>query len=768
MSVVAIGSQVALLQPLGWTLIHFLWQGLALAALLCIAIAGLKSTSSNARYMAGCVALFLMGLAPLLTLRYELEVFRRSTIWNASLESQKSAKPIAYVDRSRRPVLDSATITPRPVPVHFVAPGSWTDRIIPWSVAGWMVGVFFLSTRLFATWIRVQLLRRAGHELIDETWLVKLVELQDRLGIRRKVALFKAAALESPAVIGWLRPVILVPASALSGLTPAQLEAILIHELSHILRHDYLVNLVQSSIEIVLFYHPAVWWVSNYIRQERENCCDDIAIQISGDRFDYARALTTLEHLRIEGTGLAISANGGSIGQRVRRIIGAPAAERFSITWVGGLFGLAVLVVSLFLSKGVLFAAGGSKAAPLTQSTNAVKASVLPTAVMKADGKRVVQNYPMDWPLVRSNLKNFITNSESLSLSAQLLEYFALRKIPLRLEDHFENISDGDSLDEICIPSAIDELVPTLVVRVSHSKMALFEESLRHLTASFDRIEIETKWVEVQDINEPANDFRGLLSGVTDATHVPHMEPNWTSSLSFKPCLGSAVSIQGLGDNKFQTNVILNKNAVSSSTLLSRKEYTNLIRAFEQRGGVDLLSAPRVTTLSGRQARVSVEDTLTIIVGMKTNALGEKVASPMQIPFGPTIDIFPELSDDKSQIQLRIVGRLNEFLGYWETNGLGKFEPVPPTGPRGLTPGPRFVEHLYDATDSLGIGETILLGGLTTETRIKTKDQVPVLGDIPLLGRLFRSESTSKRWRSVLIMVTPNLVNPYGDRARIE
>jgi HEAT repeat protein len=132
-------------------------------------------------------------------------------------------------------------------------------------------------------------------------------------------------------VIGWLHPVILLPASALTGLTPQQLEAIIAHELAHIRRHDYLINLLQALIEALLFYHPAVWWVSRQIRQEREHCCDDLAVTVCGDARAYARALLEMEQLRAAGPHLAMAANGGSLLPRIQRLVGAEPkrANRF-------------------------------------------------------------------------------------------------------------------------------------------------------------------------------------------------------------------------------------------------------------------------------------------------------------------------------------------------------------------------------------------------------------------------------------------------------
>jgi ankyrin repeat protein len=132
--------------------------------------------------------------------------------------------------------------------------------------------------------------------------------------------MLESALVEVPTLIGWLRPTILVPASVFIGLTPDQLEAILAHELAHVRRYDYLVNLFQTLIETILFYHPAVWWISRKLREERENCCDDIALEVMQDRLVYASALAQLEAGR--GMPLALTASGGSLLHRIRRIAG--------------------------------------------------------------------------------------------------------------------------------------------------------------------------------------------------------------------------------------------------------------------------------------------------------------------------------------------------------------------------------------------------------------------------------------------------------------
>ncbi len=171
--------------------------------------------------------------------------------------------------------------------------------------------------------------------------------LKERMGIRRAVTLLESARVEVPMVSGWLRPSILVPVAALSGLTAPQLEAILAHELAHIRRHDYLVNLLQCLVEVLLFHHPATWWITRVVRCEREHCCDDMAVSASRDRLTYAQALAAMEGLRTPAFSISPAANGGNLLARVRRIL-KPKEE--SMKHVRMLMGLvAVLAVTSIL-----------------------------------------------------------------------------------------------------------------------------------------------------------------------------------------------------------------------------------------------------------------------------------------------------------------------------------------------------------------------------------------------------------------------------------
>jgi beta-lactamase regulating signal transducer with metallopeptidase domain len=342
-----------IVECLGWTLVHFLWQGVALAALLAAALRLLRRATPNQRYLAGCLALLLMAGAPVVTFKHLLKQ-NHEPASVANFTFPQTAAP------SAEPATD---LTPLPAsPVRHFAPvrdsSVRLEMILPWIVAAWAVGVLVLSLRLLAGWAQVRRLQRAASAALDEMWHRKLGEVGARLGVSRPVKLLQSALVEVPTVIGWLRPMILLPASCLMGLAPGQLEAILAHELAHIRRHDYLVNLLQSAVETLLFYHPVVWWVSRQVREERENCCDDLAVEVCGDRIAYARALATLEELRHAPAQLALAASGAPLLQRIRRLAGQSGRAANAPAWP------MVVVIVLLVIAPLACAVHGNKTGP--------------------------------------------------------------------------------------------------------------------------------------------------------------------------------------------------------------------------------------------------------------------------------------------------------------------------------------------------------------------------------------------------------------------
>ena len=191
-----------------------------------------------------------------------------------------------------------------------------------WLVMLWLAGVAALSLRALGGWYLAQSLRRLDTLAVPADLLQRCHDLQRRLAVAWPVRFLLSRRIDVPMVIGWLRPVVLIPVSAIAGLPPHQLDALILHELAHIRRLDTVTNILLVAVETILFYHPAVWWVSRQVRIEREHCCDDFAVSACGDAAIYVEALTSLETWKARGPALA--ANGGKLKHRVARLLDAP------------------------------------------------------------------------------------------------------------------------------------------------------------------------------------------------------------------------------------------------------------------------------------------------------------------------------------------------------------------------------------------------------------------------------------------------------------
>jgi uncharacterized protein (TIGR03435 family) len=207
-------------------------------------------------------------------------------------------------------------------PVSWIPAAPQRESVLTWVVLLWLAGASAFWVRLMGGWWIAARMRSQRVRPAPPEWQATLDQLGARIRLTRPVRLLISALVEVPTVVGWLRPVVLVPVAALAGLPPEHVEALLAHELAHIRRRDFLVNVLQSIAEALLFYHPAVWWVSGHIRAEREFCCDDIAVSVTGDVLTYARALAELESARPTHLRAAMAASGGSVAHRIARLLG--------------------------------------------------------------------------------------------------------------------------------------------------------------------------------------------------------------------------------------------------------------------------------------------------------------------------------------------------------------------------------------------------------------------------------------------------------------
>src|SRR6266571_8800410 len=340
-------------QALGWALLHSVWQCTLAAAALASLLAIVPVRAARTRYAMAVITLILMLAVPIGT-AVRLRAARSSVGAVVAPAARVVAPP---TPATTEPATPSAE---RPGPSLATRVRADLEPALPWIVVAWLAGVVILSIRLVSGWLVTRRLSTVGTRPVPQACRVALARLVARLRVTRPVRVLESAVIQVPAVIGWLRPVVLLPASALTGLTPLQLDALLAHELAHVRRYDYLVNLIQSVIETLLFYHPAVWWASQQVREEREHCCDDLAVVVCGDAHLYATALLGMERLRVATPGFALAAagRGGSLMGRIRRLV-APVQTEIFPRWMAG-----VIAVTLALGGGAHLASGTAALAP--------------------------------------------------------------------------------------------------------------------------------------------------------------------------------------------------------------------------------------------------------------------------------------------------------------------------------------------------------------------------------------------------------------------
>ncbi|HEY2584238.1 MAG TPA: carboxypeptidase regulatory-like domain-containing protein [Tepidisphaeraceae bacterium] len=374
-------------QRLGWTLLHSLWEGAAVAVALMLVLWLMRGAAAGARYAVSCAAMLAAFAIPILTflaLQPASPTSPSLSTPQASVPATRSPAVIQTGDRTAQPPATAVRpsivrVTQTSVAQAAPSPRTETSRpvstrvfdalhtAIPWLVPLWACGVALLSLRNLGGWVAIQRLKVLSTGAVDQEIRHMADRLRRRLKLNRAVRLLTSAKAVSPMVVGVFKPVILLPASVLCELSAAQLESILAHELAHVRRHDYLANLVQSVIETLMFYHPAVWWIGRRVRVERENCCDDVAVSLTRDRVGYVRALALVAG---GAPALAPAAAVGSLVSRVRRILGLPERDVVGAPrWLSGVLVLAIVLSLAAVLRPHIPAAHATPAKPLPPGT---------------------------------------------------------------------------------------------------------------------------------------------------------------------------------------------------------------------------------------------------------------------------------------------------------------------------------------------------------------------------------------------------------------
>lgn len=281
---------------LGLTLLHFVWQGALIGLLYGVCSLLARRARAQVRYDLAVLALAILAATPIATFLY--------------LSSQPAVTGGG-----------SGNIETLVFALEHSVTSAQAGTLLHWVVAAWMIGVAILSTRLLLGWRHLTRLRRSADRAAAEHLRPLLDRIGQQLRIVRQVQLAVSSRINSPVVIGWIKPLILLPPAVVVGLPARQLEMVLAHELAHIRRYDHFINLFQTIVETLLFYHPVVLWVSRRIRIERENACDDLAVEVTDNRLAYVEMLATLEKLRQPAPRLVLAIHDGQILSRIRRLV---------------------------------------------------------------------------------------------------------------------------------------------------------------------------------------------------------------------------------------------------------------------------------------------------------------------------------------------------------------------------------------------------------------------------------------------------------------
>ncbi len=314
---------------------HSLWQAMLVALLMAGAMILLQKRPARVRYVLANGSLLLVIL---------LACYTFASIYYGGTDEKVSATLLGGTE--------VGVATENFQTSFWAIFETYFNEHMPLIVVIWLMGMVLFLLRMLGGLAYVEYLKNRFTREMPENWQLQLKQLINKLSLKREVRILESALVTVPMVIGWVKPVILIPVGAVNGLTADQAEAVLAHELAHISRHDFLINILQSIVEVLFYFNPAIWWISAVIRSERENCCDDIALELCNNRLVYAKALVAIEEqnqVKVPGMALAFSNGKKQTLNRIRRILNHPQnkskiMEKFAIT---SLLLLTILVVSM-------------------------------------------------------------------------------------------------------------------------------------------------------------------------------------------------------------------------------------------------------------------------------------------------------------------------------------------------------------------------------------------------------------------------------------
>jgi beta-lactamase regulating signal transducer with metallopeptidase domain len=413
-------------RPLTWTLLHFVWQGAVVAAVWAALFRMSRARGTQFRYLLGLAGMVFLAACPLATFGFlEFETAQNRVRWEEPAMGFESLRARIVSDKATSDLLPmSAAGEARESPAVGSDTTLWrldlTERIgvvQPYLLCGWLLGLVFLSGRLLFGAVGVRRLGR-GRLALSGDAADRAVRLAARMGFRKVPGMFSSRTTCEAVVMGLLRPMVLLPATWLVEMTPEVLEAVIAHELAHIRRHDLWINLFQRCVETLLFYHPAVWWLSHRVRLAREMCCDEMAAGATGERVVYVTALELAARKRLEPAKtlleVALGVTRMTLLDRVRNVLGLAARHEQGRWWPAAVLTLLAPLAIWLASTSAVTSADEEK--PAVETKKVAEGTETPRAPVD---KKNAAATPLPWSPARMNGKAKSTVTVYLQIAMQ-------------------------------------------------------------------------------------------------------------------------------------------------------------------------------------------------------------------------------------------------------------------------------------------------------------------------------------------------------------
>ncbi|WP_126969474.1 M56 family metallopeptidase [Gynurincola endophyticus] len=376
----------------GWMLVHSFWQGGLIALLTGFCLYLTRGKSAALHYRLLLISLFTFTIINLST--FLLYYTGSKSILPENPDQVFSLLPFSGDMNIENPALLNSFTT-------------YINQTASWIVFTWFVFFCYRLTIYVLGWRQAQQMRRQQLYSIPEEWQLRFEQLVQQMNIKKKVQLFESAMMKVPVTIGFLKPVILLPLGILSNLPPVQIEAVLRHELAHICRHDYVINIIQLFLDALYFFNPSFVWLSDQLREKREYCCDDIAIQDMNNREEFAIALVAFKKYTLQKSVpvVAFTKHPLQLRYRILRILGQPA-NTASISFSSLLCALSTVLAIAFFSYNDT---NRSKENTIAETVKTIpEANSIDVYIPKDTTVLAVRNIPPAKPTIKEQLTSTI------------------------------------------------------------------------------------------------------------------------------------------------------------------------------------------------------------------------------------------------------------------------------------------------------------------------------------------------------------------------